>query len=130
MRSGDRMKGQRMLLFIFLSILVLLVGGCKGKEELKREEEIRAKAEQVALTYFKEKYNVNVVFTEYSIRPSYINTTIWFDGYIEGKLDEKLNIIIDYVTYDVNNAGIPKKYMNNQKFKSRISSNMAELLSD
>ncbi|WP_110931534.1 hypothetical protein [Paenibacillus bouchesdurhonensis] len=61
------MKKQRMLLLIFLSILVVLVGGCKSKEELKKEEEIRARAEQVALKHFKENYNVDVVFTEITL---------------------------------------------------------------
>ncbi|WP_110931540.1 hypothetical protein [Paenibacillus bouchesdurhonensis] len=109
------MKNTKILVFLFFSLLIVLVGGCKGKEELKREEEIRAKAEQVALKHFKENYNVDVVFTEYNIRPSYVSSTIFFRGHIEGKEDEKIHIFISYITYEVSSAGIPKEYMNSQR---------------
>lgn len=97
-----------MLLLIFLSMLVVLVGGCKSKKELKREEEIRARAEQVALKHFKDNYNVDVVFTENNLRPAYINTTISFQGHIEGMEDEKIYILIDYTTYEVSVASVPE----------------------
>ncbi len=67
-------------MIVFFFILIVLVGGCKSKEELKREKEIRAKAEQVALKHFKENYNVDVVFAEYDIMPSYVSSTIFLEG--------------------------------------------------
>lgn len=77
-----------MLLLIFLSILILIVGGCKSKEELQKEEQIRIKTEQVAKNYFKENYDVNVVFTEYDIMPAYISNTTTLYGHVEGMKDQ------------------------------------------
>lgn len=98
-----------MLLLIFLSILILIVGGCKSKKELKREEEIRAKAEQVGLKHFKDNYNLDVVFTEYKILPLYVNSTIFLKGYIaEEEEEKKVDVSIDYMTYEVTSAGLPE----------------------
>ncbi|WP_055105796.1 hypothetical protein [Paenibacillus ihumii] len=124
------MKGMRIFLIVCLSILILLVGGCKSKEELKREEEIRVKAEQVGVNHFKEKYNVDVVFTRYDIMPSYISSTIYFEGHIKGEKDKEIDIFISYITYEVSSAGIPKEYMNSQRVEDEASSNTSELPSD
>ncbi len=101
-------------MIVFFSILIVLVGGCKSKEELRREEEIRVKAEQVGVNHFKENYNVDVVFLEYDIMPSFVSSTVWFKGYIEGKKDKEVSIYISYITFEVSTASIPREYMINQ----------------
>ncbi|WP_222861017.1 hypothetical protein [Paenibacillus ihumii] len=90
--------------------MILIVGGCKSKEELKREEEIRARAEQVGLKHFKDTYNLDVVFTGYKILPLYVNSTIFLKGYIAEEEEKKVDVSIDYMTYEVTSAGLPEEY--------------------
>jgi hypothetical protein len=89
--------------------------GC-GTSKAKKEEIIE-KANQTGIEYFKQNYNIDVVFTEFNVRPEYIESRVGMNGHVQGAEDETLYLLIDYRTYKIVQGfvfeGFDEKYSNN-----------------
>ncbi|MDQ0087473.1 hypothetical protein J2T12_000867 [Paenibacillus anaericanus] len=108
----------RKLSFIILVVtaLILLFGGCsiKSNNSDTNNDEIIKKATEIGITYFKEQYNVEVEFTEFNVRPPWIERRVGLNGHIKGKEDQSVYLLIDYNTYEVVNGVVPEGFTGNQ----------------
>jgi hypothetical protein len=97
---------------IFLLILSVIFVGCgKSKSD---ESKIIEQAKQIGIEYFKKNYNIDVVFTEFKVRPRYIDSRVGMNGHVQGAEDETIYLLIDYDTYKIAQGivfkGFDKKY--------------------
>lgn len=106
---------KRKLIILFLILSVILVG-C-GTSNAKKKEIIE-KANQTGIEYFKKNYNIDVVFTDFNVRPEYIESRVGMNGHVQGAEDETIYLLIDYRTYKIVQGfsfeGFDEKYPKNE----------------
>ncbi|MDR0271188.1 hypothetical protein [Paenibacillus sp.] len=97
---------------IFLLILSVLLVGCgKSKSD---DSIIIEKAKQIGIEYFKKNYNIDVVFTEFKVMPSYIDSMVTMHGHVQGAETETIYLMVNYRTYEIDQVYVfddfDKKY--------------------
>ncbi|MEF2968551.1 hypothetical protein V3851_22270 [Paenibacillus sp. M1] len=74
------------------------------------QEEIIRKAEQVGIQYFKENYNVDVVFTKFDIDAPHVSSDVAMYGHIKGEEDQEILLLVSYRTYEVTSGLYPEGF--------------------
>jgi len=78
------------------------------------EKDIENKAKAVAVEYFKENYNVEVVFTKIVVRPEYISSDVDLYGHVKDDKEQEFVLLVNYRTYEVGpgtlSEGFREKY--------------------
>jgi len=107
------LKGKLMIFLLILSVILVGCGTSKAKKE-----EIIEKANQTGIEYFKQNYNIDVVFTEFNVRPEYIESRVGMNGHVQGAEDETIYLLIDYRNYKIVEGfsfeGFNEKYPKNE----------------
>lgn len=99
------------LTFSFLFICIFLFSGCISSEQ----KETLEKAQQVSLTYFKENYGVEVEFTDYKYLPADLSHNVSLSGHVKNNKDTGITILVNYDTFEVQNAIVPKEILDQKK---------------
>jgi len=102
-----------MIFFLILSVILVGCGTSKDKEK-----EIIERANQTGIEYFKKNYNIDVVFTDFNVKPEYISSSVGMNGHVQGAQDETIYLLIDYRTYEIIErivfVGFREKYPENE----------------
>ncbi|PAF31270.1 hypothetical protein CHI14_12140 [Paenibacillus sp. 7516] len=99
------------LTFSFFLICIFLFSGCMSNEQ----KETLEKAQQVSLTYFKENYGVEVEFTDYKFLPADLSHNMSLNGHVKNNKDTEITILVNYDTFEVQNAIVPKEILDQKK---------------
>ncbi|MDQ0087474.1 hypothetical protein J2T12_000868 [Paenibacillus anaericanus] len=67
----------------------------------KNEAEIIEKVREFGVNYFKERYDADVEFTEFNVRPPHIDRSVGMQGHIVGDEEQHIYLLVNYVTYEV-----------------------------
>ncbi|MNL15879.1 hypothetical protein D3C87_1368920 [compost metagenome] len=78
-----------------LAAIILVIGGYYVFIKLE-DKEIARQATEVATHYFKDKYNLELIITDYQIYPSYVNDEVVLSSHIKGDEEAFLSISLDY----------------------------------
>lgn len=84
-----------------LLAIILIVGGTMYLNKSKENEMIFQKATIVGEDFFKEYYNIDVVFTRHDIKSGYTGSSIGLKGHVKNDPSENVFILIDYRDYSV-----------------------------
>ncbi|MDR0271189.1 hypothetical protein [Paenibacillus sp.] len=107
----------RNIIFTGLLLFVFIIGGCGTSKPEKKE--IVGKAKAVAVEYFKENYNVDVIFTKMVVRPRYISSDVELYGHVKDDKEQEFVLLVDYRTYEVGpgviSNGFDEKYLKNER---------------
>ncbi len=103
-------KGYLRKIIGFMLILIIL-GGCGLNKTNSDKEEIKRKAEQVGIEYFKKNYDADVVFTEYKVMPSYIDNTVGIYGHIKGESEQSIFLMLNYRNFEVIDGIVPEGFL-------------------
>lgn len=90
-------------LFVWFSFTFIILSGCMSGEQ----KNILQKAEEASLMYFKEKYGIDVEFTDHKFIPADLSHTVSLIGYVKGNKDQEIFTIVDYDTYEVKTGSVP-----------------------
>ncbi|OPG95536.1 hypothetical protein B2I21_26060 [Chryseobacterium mucoviscidosis] len=71
------------------------------------KKEIIQKAQVASQTYFKEKYGIDVEFTDHKFIPADLSHTVSLTGYVKGNKDQEIFTMVDYDTYEVKTGSVP-----------------------
>ncbi|NUU78017.1 hypothetical protein [Paenibacillus xylanilyticus] len=102
---------KKYLIFIFLMISIFVFTGCTSDEQ----KDTIQKAQQVSLAYFKENYGVDVQFTEHKFLPADLSHNVSLSGHIENNKETEVTILVNYDTFEVKNAIVPKELLDLKK---------------
>lgn len=119
------MRNRYLVLTVFL-LIVFIIGGCGMSKSEKKEIENKAKA--VAVEYFKENYNVDVVFTKIVIRPEYISSDVDLYGHVKDDKEYEFLLLVNYRTFEVGPGTLSEDFR--EKYPKNEMLNPAPILNE
>ncbi|WP_458125449.1 hypothetical protein [Paenibacillus sp. Z3-2] len=83
---------------------------------MPNQDKIIEEATQAGLQYFIDHYNTEVEFTDHKFMPKDLSHNISLSGHVKNNKGTKITILIDYDTFEVQTAVVPKELLD-QKIK-------------
>ncbi|WP_340400685.1 hypothetical protein [Paenibacillus sp. FSL H8-0079] len=83
---------------------------------MPNQDKIIEEATQVGHQYFIDHYNTEVEFTDHKFMPKDLSHNISLSGHVENNKETEISILIDYDTFEVQTAVVPKELLD-QKIK-------------
>ncbi|MDR6725626.1 hypothetical protein J2W91_004128 [Paenibacillus amylolyticus] len=93
---------------ITIIFLILMLGGCNS---IPNQNKIIKEASQVGHQYFIEYYNTEVEFNEHKFMPKDLSHNISLSGYVKNNKETEITILINYDTFEVQTAVVPKELL-------------------
>jgi hypothetical protein len=88
------------------------LGGCNT---IPNQGKIIEEAIQVGQNYFIDEYSTEVEFTDHKFMPKDLSHNISLSGHVKENKDTEITILINYDTFKVQNAIVPKELLNKKK---------------
>lgn len=82
-----------------------------GCNTIPNQGKIIEEATQIGQKYFIDEYSTEVKFTEHKFMPKDLSHNISLSGYVKANKDTEITILIDYDTFKVQNAIVPKELL-------------------
>ncbi|WP_405155381.1 hypothetical protein [Paenibacillus sp. FSL K6-0108] len=102
-----------LIISIALLLLSVLLVGCSNT--IPNQGKIIEEATQVGQKYFIDEYSTEVEFTDHKFMPKDLSHNIGLSGHVKSNEDTEITILIDYDTFRVQNAIVPKELLNKKK---------------
>lgn len=84
------------------------MGGCNS---IPNQDKIIEKATQVGYQYFIDHYNTEVEFIDHTFMPKDLSHNISLSGHVKNNKEIEITILIDYDTFEVQTAVVPKELL-------------------
>lgn len=84
------------------------MGGCNS---ITNQDKIIEEATQVGHQYFINHYNTEVEFIDHKFMPKDLSHNISLSGHVKNNKETEITIIIDYDTFEVQTAVVPKELL-------------------
>lgn len=78
---------------------------------MPNQEQVIEKATQVGHQYFIDHYNTEVHFTDHKFMPKDLSHNLNLSGYVKDNQEVSISILIDYDTFEVQTAVVPKELL-------------------
>ncbi|MCG7384397.1 hypothetical protein [Paenibacillus sp. ACRRY] len=78
---------------------------------MPNEDKIIEEATQIGHQYFIDQYNTEVEFTDHKFMPKDLSRNVSLSGYVKDSKDTEITILIDYETFEVQTAVVPKELL-------------------
>lgn len=78
---------------------------------MPNEDKIIEEATQIGHQYFIDHYNTEVEFTSHKFMPKDLSRNVSLSGYVKDSKDTEITILIDYETFEVQTAVVPKELL-------------------
>lgn len=103
-----------MLWLWLLILLTVCLGGCK---DVKGNEQtiIIEKAQEVAITHFKEEYGLEVKITKQEMLPTYVASQVNMEGHVIGEEEQRFNISVNYKDWTTLNTFLSPELADNNR---------------
>lgn len=100
--------GKRSLLtyLLIIGMIGLILGGCNRMNN--QEKETVRLSQEAADAYFKEKYGVEVEFTDHKVSPPDLASTVGFNGHLKDQSEKKVFVLVNYEDYSIEAASVPE----------------------
>ncbi|SEK83724.1 MULTISPECIES: hypothetical protein [unclassified Paenibacillus] len=82
---------------------------------MPNQDEIIEQATQVGQQYFIDQYNTEVEFTDHKFMPKDLSHNVSLSGHVQDDKETEISILIDYDTFKVQTAIVPKELLKQKK---------------
>lgn len=78
-------------------------------------DRIIEQATEIGQQYFIDQYNMEVEFTDHKFMPKDLSHNVSLSGYVQDDKETEISILIDYDTFEVQTAIVPKELLKQKK---------------
>lgn len=82
---------------------------------MPNQDKIIEQATQVGQQYFIDQYNTEVEFTDHKFMPKDLSHNVSLSGHVQDDKETEISILIDYDTFKVQTAIVPKELLKQKK---------------
>ncbi|MFC7558816.1 hypothetical protein ACFQ5D_21780 [Paenibacillus farraposensis] len=105
-----------LIVVILLFVLIGIFYYMQYASNVKKEENVRTGI-PIGKEYIKKYYRADFIFKSYDFIGSYVNSTVYLDGYIKGHEDQVISIAYDYKKKKVLNVSGPDWFIDSRNPK-------------
>ncbi|MEC0123400.1 hypothetical protein [Paenibacillus pabuli] len=82
---------------------------------MPNQDKIIDQATEIGQQYFIDQYNTKVEFTDHKFMPKDLSHNVSLSGHIQEDKETEISILIDYDTFEVQTAIVPKEMLKQKK---------------
>ncbi|MDN8591609.1 hypothetical protein Q0V21_22855 [Paenibacillus sp. 11B] len=82
---------------------------------MPNQDKIIEQATEIGQQYFIDQYNTEVEFTDHKFMPKDLSHNVSLSGHVQDDKDTEISILIDYDTFEVQTAIVPKALLKQKK---------------
>ncbi|PWW44923.1 MULTISPECIES: hypothetical protein [Paenibacillus] len=82
---------------------------------MPNQDKIIEQATEIGQQYFINQYNTEVEFTDHKFMPKDLSHNVSLNGYVQDDKETEISILIDYNTFKVQTAIVPKELLKQKK---------------
>ncbi|KOY13047.1 hypothetical protein [Paenibacillus xylanivorans] len=82
---------------------------------MPNQDKIIEQATEIGQQYFIDQYNTEVEFTDHKFMPKDLSHNVSLSGHVQDEKETEISILIDYDTFEVQTAIVPKELLKQKK---------------
>ncbi|RAI93673.1 hypothetical protein DET54_109129 [Paenibacillus pabuli] len=82
---------------------------------MPNQDKIIEQATEIGQQYFINQYNTEVEFTDHKFMPKDLSHNVSLNGHVQDDKETEISILIDYDTFKVQTAIVPKELLKQKK---------------
>ncbi|MGX1826737.1 hypothetical protein ACWIE6_00675 [Paenibacillus taichungensis] len=82
---------------------------------MPNQNKIIEQATEIGQQYFIDQYNTEVEFTDHKFMPKDLSHNVSLSGHVKDDKEKEISILIDYDTFKVQTAIVPKELLKQKK---------------
>ncbi|WP_408894173.1 hypothetical protein [Paenibacillus taichungensis] len=82
---------------------------------MPNQDKIIEQATEIGQQYFIDQYNTEVEFTDHKFMPKDLSHNVSLSGHVQDDKETEISILIDYDTFEVQTAIVPKELLKQKK---------------
>ncbi|WP_413375601.1 hypothetical protein [Paenibacillus taichungensis] len=82
---------------------------------MPNQNKIIEQATEIGQQYFIDQYNTEVEFTDHKFMPKDLSHNVSLSGHVKDDKETEISILIDYDTFEVQTAIVPKELLKQKK---------------